>query len=401
MDTIDLRLLIGVADGDDAPTLAAATGRTESFVRRRLRGLAGRGDAVWLRQTPQGYHLTERGRAGLGTVSRALTASELLTRLLGVESVSLRHAEVVVTIAATGSIGSAATRLQIPQPSLSAQLTRIEQRWQTTLFTRTHHGIRPTALLTDALPHLRLLAQTLSCPTASSHGNEPATTAGDLQLVSEFAFHGLLDALRDQTTADVRHHVIDIPGTDWPPTMLAADICLYADLPFVSLTTPAGRDKAVAFEDPAHILMPRGAGDGRPTVSLRELADFDWLTGPPGTRNHQSVVLLCRSAGFEPRIRYTALNGASGRHILEDGLAVALTSATMMPGEKMTVVRLAEDIRVRMTVSWGRGGPASSTAQWVTRWLRAGHVQRLAALRPALLAEMRADPARWPALAGG
>ncbi|WP_431936198.1 LysR family transcriptional regulator [Micromonospora sp. RP3T] len=392
MDTIDLRLLLGVADGDDCPTLAASVDRSESFVRRRLRGLTGRSESAWLRQTAQGYHLTEQGRAGLIVVSQAWGASKRIEQLIGVDSISLRHAQVVVAIAEAGSISGAATQLQLPQPSLSSQLARIEQRWRAPLFIRTRCGVQPTRLLIEALPHLRLLEKTLFRLAASSGPDEPARPPESLQFVSEFAFSGLLDALCQEAAVDVEHHVIDIPGTAWPPAMLAADICLYADLPFASLTRPPGWDTTVAFEDLAHVLMPRGSGAGRTRVSLRELADFDWLAGPPGTRNHQSVVLLCRSVGFEPRIRYTAVNGASGRRILEDGLAVALTSATMMPSEATEVVRLAEDLRVKMTVSWGRGSTASTTAQWMARWLRDGHLRRLAALRPDLLAEMQADP---------
>ncbi|MEV4660382.1 LysR family transcriptional regulator [Micromonospora echinofusca] len=399
METVDLRLLLGVADGDDCPALAASLGLSESAVRKRLRRLTGPKETAWLRQTGRSHHLTERGRAVLGPASQAVAASHEIARLLGVESLSTRHVRVVTTIAATGSIGSAANQLRIPQPSLSAQLTRIERRWQVTLFERTRSGVEPAPRLVELLPHLRLLERTLSRLAAPATAEEASVTSGNLQLASEFGFHGLIDALRDDAQVDVRQHIIDIPGPGWAPTMLAADICLYADLPFVSLAVPPGRDRAVAFEDPAHVLMPLGADGGRTTVGLRELADYDWITGPPGSRNHQSVLLLCRSMGFDPRIRFTALNGPSGRRIIEDGGAVALTGATLVPSGALRAVRLAEDVRVRMTVGWRRGSTATATAQWIVRWLRDGQIRRLAELRPDLLAEMRADPVSWPAFA--
>ncbi|MCL7459366.1 LysR family transcriptional regulator [Micromonospora sp. MSM11] len=399
METVDLRLLLGVADGDDCPALAASLGLSESAVRKRLRRLTGPEETAWLRQTGRSHHLTEQGRAVLGPASQAVAASQEIARLLGVESLSTRHVRVVTTIAATGSIGSAAGQLRIPQPSLSAQLTRIERRWQVTLFERTRSGVEPAPRLVELLPHLRLLERTLSCLAAPAIAEEASVTPGNLQLASEFGFHGLIDALRDDAQVDVRQHIIDIPGPGWAPTMLAADICLYADLPFVSLAVPPGRDRAVAFEDPAHVLMPPGADGGRTTVGLRELADYDWITGPPGSRNHQSVLLLCRSMGFDPRIRFTALNGPSGRRIIEDGGAVALTGATLVPSGALRAVRLAEDVRVRMTVGWRRGSTATATAQWIVRWLRDGQIRRLAELRPDLLAEMRADPVGWPAFA--
>lgn len=362
--------------------------------------MTGPEETAWLRQVGRSYRPTERGRAVLGPVRQAVAVSRDIARLIGVESLSVRHVQVVTTVAATGSIGGAAARLGIPQPSLSAQLTRIESRWQVTLFARTRSGVEPSPQLLEVLPHLCLLERTLSCLVAPTTPEDLPAAPGNLRLASEFGFHGLVDALREEALVEVQQDIVDIPGPDWAPAMLAADVCLYADLPFVSLAVPPGRDRAVAFEDPAHVLMPLDAGTGRTRVSLRELADHDWITGPSGSRNHQSVLLLCRSMGFEPRIRFTAPNGPSGRRILEDGGAVALTSATLVPSGALRAVRLAEDVSVKMTVGWRRGSTATATAQWIVRWLREGQLRRLAELRPDLLAEMRADPVRWPAFAG-
>ncbi|WP_431935068.1 LysR substrate-binding domain-containing protein [Micromonospora sp. RP3T] len=118
--------------------------------------------------------------------------------------------------------------------------------------------------------------------------------------------------------------------------------------------------------------------------------------GPPGTRNQRSVVAVCRAAGFQPRIRFTALNGASGGHILKDGVAVALTSATLVPPGELHTVRLAEDLRVALTVAWRRGSRAAPTALWLAQWLRDRHVKQLAKHRPDLLAWLRADTSRRP-----
>ncbi|MBO4206017.1 LysR family transcriptional regulator [Micromonospora echinofusca] len=396
MDARDLRLLLGVADGADVGDLAARSGISESGVRRRLGRLAGVGEAGWLCRTGQGYRLSERGRAALDAIGRAVTACDTIAGIIDADSVSVRHAQLVDVVAATGSIGGAARHLGLPQPSVSALVARIERQWRAVLFERTPGGVRPTPILVELLPHLRALASVTSPVTDPE---EPPVPPGVLQLASEFGFSGLLDALRDDALVDVRQHIVDIPGPDWTPAMLAADICVYADLPLVGLAVPPGWDSTVAFEDPAYVLMPHDVGPGRTEISLRELAGLDWLTGPAGTRNHRSVVSLCRAAGFEPRIRFTALNGPSGRRILEGGGAVALTSATLVPAGTMHTVRLAEDVRIRMTVSWRHRSTATATAGWLVRWLRDQQVRRLAECRPDLLTELRADPARWPTYA--
>ncbi|MFC4144825.1 LysR substrate-binding domain-containing protein [Micromonospora mangrovi] len=233
-------------------------------------------------------------------------------------------------------------------------MARIERRWRAALFDRTRAAYSPLACWPNCSRTCVPLATVVSLVTGRERRPVPP---GTLQLASEFGYGGLLDALRDDALVDVRQHIVDIASPGWASAMLAAHICVYADLP---------------------------------------LADLDWLTGPAGTRNHQSVVSLCRAAGFEPRIRFTALNGPSGRRILEDGGAVALTSATMIPAGAMHTVRLAEDVRIRMTVSWRHGSTATATAGWLVRWLHDGQVRRLAECRPELLTEMRADPTRWP-----
>ncbi|MDC5699290.1 LysR family transcriptional regulator [Intrasporangium calvum] len=56
----------------------------------------------------------------------------------------VRHLRVVLTVAEAGSVSSAAARLGVSQPSLSAQLSRIEQAVGGALFARSREGVRPT-----------------------------------------------------------------------------------------------------------------------------------------------------------------------------------------------------------------------------------------------------------------
>ncbi|RKN41478.1 LysR family transcriptional regulator [Micromonospora endolithica] len=393
---MDLRLVLGVADGADQSALASRLGLGETAVRKRLRRLATSGATPWLRRAGSGYHLTDGGRAALGAIGEAASACAAVTAVLGVEVLPVRHVRVVTAILASGSISGAARQLGLPQPSLSAQLSRIERRWGNVLFQRAPGGVSATPALDRLLPHLRLLEKSLSRLAATGMPEDDPGVPCDLEVACEFGFTGLLDALRDEALVDVQQHIVSVPGPDWTPDMRNADICVYADLPLASLTTPPGWTTAVAFEEPAYVLLPRTAVSDRETVELRDLAGHDWLTGPAGTRNHRSVLAVCRAAGFVPRVRFTALNGPSGRHILEAGEAVALTSATLVPAGALRTVRLAEDLRVRLVVGWRHGGPATATAEWMVRWLREQHVQRLAQRRPELLAELRADPVGWP-----
>lgn len=72
--------------------------------------------------------------------------------------VDIRHARLVVVLADTGSISKAAAKLGLPQPSVSAQLRRIEKAMGGELFVRSRSGITPTPLGERLIPMLADLA---------------------------------------------------------------------------------------------------------------------------------------------------------------------------------------------------------------------------------------------------
>ena len=61
-------------------------------------------------------------------------------------NVELRHLRVMVLVAEAGSVGRAARWLKVSQPSLTAQLKRIESAFGGELFERSRTGVTPTPL---------------------------------------------------------------------------------------------------------------------------------------------------------------------------------------------------------------------------------------------------------------
>ncbi|MFJ6694624.1 LysR family transcriptional regulator [Streptomyces sp. NPDC091272] len=68
--------------------------------------------------------------------------------------IELRHARTVVAIDTAGSISRGAIALNLPQPSLTAQLRRIEKAVGGALFVRSHSGVTPTGLGQRLIPML-------------------------------------------------------------------------------------------------------------------------------------------------------------------------------------------------------------------------------------------------------
>ncbi|MEU6439234.1 LysR family transcriptional regulator [Streptomyces sp. NPDC047046] len=66
--------------------------------------------------------------------------------------IELRHARIVVTISEAGSISRGASELNLPQPSLTAQLKRIEKAVGGDLFVRSPSGVAPSPLGERLIP---------------------------------------------------------------------------------------------------------------------------------------------------------------------------------------------------------------------------------------------------------
>ena len=72
-------------------------------------------------------------------------------------NVELRHLRVVVLVAEAGSVGRAARWLKVSQPSLTAQLKRIEAAFGGELFERSRTGVTPTPLGRYAVDRARAI----------------------------------------------------------------------------------------------------------------------------------------------------------------------------------------------------------------------------------------------------
>ncbi|MGW5733505.1 MULTISPECIES: LysR family transcriptional regulator [Streptomyces] len=89
--------------------------------------------------------------------------------------IEVRHARVVEMINETGSLSKAAMKIGIPQPSLSAQLRRIEKAVGGSLFVRSRSGVTPTPLGERVIPMLAALAEQADAVIAEAAVNMTGT----------------------------------------------------------------------------------------------------------------------------------------------------------------------------------------------------------------------------------
>ncbi|MER7194655.1 LysR family transcriptional regulator [Streptomyces flaveolus] len=217
----------------------------------------------------------------------------------------VRHLRALCAIADAGSLHRAARQLGVAQPTLSTQLSRIEQALGGQLFVRERSGCRPTPLGRTVLGRARPLLADMRTLVREARA---AAAGGDSRLrVGSTASRALAGWLRR-----LRH-----PGLE--PT-LQMDVSANAllrrvgdgqlDVAFVHevegcpLHVPEGLRLRVLIErEPQFVMLPADhPAAARPVVHLTDLADDRWMVDPTVDGEWDGVHRMLRAVGLDPRV---------------------------------------------------------------------------------------------------
>ncbi|MFI1968690.1 hypothetical protein BLA24_11660 [Streptomyces cinnamoneus] len=280
----------------------------------------------------------------------------------------VRHLKVVCAIADAGSITKAAAALGASQPTLTAQLRRIERLLGGALFVRSRKGASPTALgefvlarARSVLPSIESIQRESALHTGSTQARRPlryVATPGPLAvgLVRELQelFPGALPTLRTEANMSTAAGLVASGQQD-----LAAVVEYVRSF---APGLPSGLRSATVAVEPVFVLLPATHPlAGRAAVGLAELADVEWtLPASLGNGLFESFSAACAEAGFTATVRHEA-EAAAARELIADGQAVGLGQATFR-GTPGVVPRPLEGmpLRVRHLLLWhGEGALAA------------------------------------------
>jgi DNA-binding transcriptional LysR family regulator len=278
-------------------------------------------------------------------------------------NVELRHLRVVVLVAEAGSVGRAARWLKVSQPSLTAQLKRIEAAFGGELFERSRTGVTPTPLGRYAVDRARAilvdvdhLSATVSAMTAVESsavrlGGFP--TAPMSGIASRLRRHGEIE----QVSIEV----------EWSTSVLLQqlesgrlDFALLREFPGFELRLPSGVEVTTVVEsESAYVVMsadhPLGALSGE-----------EWIGEPPDDSGfHVLFRAACESAGFQPKVEHHSVDTSVLMGFVTSGQGVALVSPTsyrMLSSDVTTRTLVGDPIHRKLMLAWSTESPRAQMA---------------------------------------
>lgn len=273
----------------------------------------------------------------------------------------VRHLRVIRAVADAGSLTRAAAELGMSQPSLTAQLQRIERMLGGPLFVRHRGGASPTALgelviakARDLLPQLDSVQQEVLSHLGFSDGRlslRYVANPGPLMV-------RLLDPLRELFPgADAKlrteAHVATVVDLVADRQQDLGALVEYEGKP----RTPRREvEEGVVAVEPAFVLLPEVHPKARrPMLELAELAEEEWVLPPShGSGLHDAFTAACTGAGFTPVVQHEA-EAAAARELIVAGAAIGLGQATFRstPGIVPRPLR-GTPLRLRHSVVWHR-----------------------------------------------
>ncbi|MCK8679632.1 LysR family transcriptional regulator [Streptomyces lichenis] len=303
----------------------------------------------------------------------------------------LRHLQAVRRIAESGSLTTAARRLGVSQPALSAQLRRIERAVGGELFTRGPHGVEPTELGRFVLAKARRVLSEMDSLGAEVRGRAPG---GPLRLgcILLVLVDGLLD--RTDTVMAGQELTVDV-GVSVTALVraLAAgqyDAILYGEVNEHRVALPdCAETRTVVPREPFCVRLaaghPLAAHD---TVELADLAGEQWLAlAEDDDGGPEALVEACARAGFTPRLRYRTTDRQLGHELVAAGRAVALTQPTARATAGTVLRPLAgTPLTGRVRLAWNRSTVTAA---------QAGLLHRAAALAYLAVVDTNAFHRAW------
>jgi molybdate transport repressor ModE-like protein len=240
-------------------------------------------------------------------------------------------------IAVHGGISSAARALEVSPSSVSQQISRLEEQTGVALLRTAGRGVELTP------PALRLVAHTEAIiATLEEAQAELATDKTEVSgVVHLVAFHTFAIGLLSAVTRHLQRlaPALTLAFTELDPddaiaelSARRADIAVADEYPGIALPPTQGLVRAELGREPIYAFAPRATED---------LSTLRWAMEPHHSDSFRWARNVCRSAGFEPQVRFESPDPFVHRQLVEEGVAAAFLPAMVARDLPAPAVSLA------------------------------------------------------------
>ena len=264
----------------------------------------------------------------------------------------------LVELSRRGTLSAVADALSYSKASVSQQLSALERDVGVPLLRRVGRGVQFTPQgnvlvgeaigILDQLEHAEVaVAESLTEVTGTVHIAVFQSTAHSL-------LPGALNTLREQhpalrvevTESDPETGLVGVSSRDF-------DLILAEQYPGRTRPIHADLDRVVLVHDSIALARRPGTPESanataanataalvtaaEATAALWSTRDEPWVLEPAGTASRAWAEQLCRTAGFEPDVRFEVADLTAPVRLIRAGLAVGLLPELVWAGEAPTV----------------------------------------------------------------
>lgn len=246
----------------------------------------------------------------------------------------VRRLRLLLELSRRGTIAAVAEALSYSPSAVSQQLSVLEKEAGTRLLEPFGRRVRLTPEGEVLVEHAATILAELERAEAGLSAAS-GEVRGTLRIAAfQSAMLTLLpDAL---ITLDHDHPDLRIESTEMEPEeslpMLQTgdfDLVLCEEYPGHPRAVPAGLERTDLIGDRLHLVVPEGWGQ----PALMDLTDAPFAMEPLGTNSRNWAQSICRTAGFEPDVRYTTSDLLVHLRMVERGLTAALVPDLARPQE--------------------------------------------------------------------
>ncbi|KNY05746.1 LysR family transcriptional regulator [Microbacterium sp. GCS4] len=283
----------------------------------------------------------------------------------------------LVEFSRLGTLSAVADALSYSKASVSQQLSALEREVGVPLLRRVGRGVQltpqGTVLVTEAIGILDRLeqaevavAESLTEVTGTVHLAVFQSTAHSLLPGALAALRAEHPSLRVEVTeSDPETGLVGVSSRDF-------DLILAEQYPGRTRPIHADLDRVALAHDAIALARHPGApAADDPVAALWATRDEPWVLEPAGTASRAWAEQLCRTAGFEPDVRFEVADLTAHVRLIRAGLAVGLLPELVWAGETPTVdlTPLPEEPRREIFSSARRVSAAAPSIRAVRRAL--------------------------------